>query len=384
MENNIGGDKGVYLLKHKKKWIVRVSFRRKIYCLGSYDNRDDAIAIRKEAEKRKIDNTFLEWFENNLKPLLKNKLRVKSKNTNRNGHVGVYFLEHSKKWRAQIIYGRKAYVLGVYEDQDSAISIRKEAEKRKFDNTFFEWFEKKFNRLISDKTKSQIENGELLSTGKVAKIIGIKYHQYVTNYAIDNNMTLLGGRYYFTSEDIEKLKEFLKRGRKPKKPKDFTGHKNGMLTAIKPTGKKRNDLFVWVWKCGYCGKEVEYTSYEVFHNNRTSCGCCKHKDVDINSRITFYENTNIDHIKNIIKGSKPPKNNTSGIRGVYYDKITKKWGARIGFKKKNHNLGLYTTKKEATIVRRNSEIKYFQTTIEEFEDYISKLKKSGKEKIVSE
>jgi hypothetical protein len=39
--------------------------------------------------------------------------------------------------------------------------------------------------------------------------------------------------------------------------------------------------------------------------------------------------------------------NTSGYRGVVFDKINKKWKARIGLDNKNHHIGRYKTKIEA-------------------------------------
>jgi hypothetical protein len=377
-KNNTTEVKGIYFLESRKKWKSVISLGCKIYGLGSYANRNDAVSIRKEAEARKSNDTFLEWYENSFKPLLTNKykLRIRRRNANKDGYAGVDFSERLKKWRVQIGFGPKVYCLGSYDDQDSAIAIRKEAEKRKLNNTFFTWYEKKINwrRQISDETKSLIKKGELLSTVKVAKMLGTIY-QSVTKYAIDTNMTMLGGKYYFNGRDIEKLKEYLdmKRGIEGKKPKDITGRKNGMLTAIRPTGQKKGTLYVWVWKCGYCGKEIEYTNYEVFHNNRTSCGC---KRVDIHSKIAFYKNTNIDHIRS----TKISKNNTSGIRGVRYHKKEKMWYAYIGFKKKWYYLGRYTSKEEAGIARRNAEIKYFQTTIKEFEEYIKSKRKNNKTK----
>jgi hypothetical protein len=45
-------------------------------------------------------------------------------------------------------------------------------------------------------------------------------------------------------------------------------------------------------------------------------------------------------------------NNTSGIKGVYWNSLRKKWHARITVNKKVIHLGYYTKKKEAEIIRK--------------------------------
>ena len=56
---------------------------------------------------------------------------------------------------------------------------------------------------------------------------------------------------------------------------------------------------------------------------------------------------------------KMQSNNTSGIRGVSWDKFKKKWKARIWFNNKTITLGNCDNIKIATILRREAELKYF-------------------------
>ena len=51
-KNNTSGFKGVYWNKEKGKWGAQITFRRKNYNLGRYDNIEDAVAARKAAEER--------------------------------------------------------------------------------------------------------------------------------------------------------------------------------------------------------------------------------------------------------------------------------------------------------------------------------------------
>ena len=45
----------------------------------------------------------------------------------------------------------------------------------------------------------------------------------------------------------------------------------------------------------------------------------------------------------------PTKSNTSGFKGVCFDKNLKKWRAQIGFKMKRRYIGSFNTKKEAAL-----------------------------------
>ena len=51
-------------------------------------------------------------------------------------------------------------------------------------------------------------------------------------------------------------------------------------------------------------------------------------------------------------------NNTSGFKGVYFRKDTKKWGAQIKLNYKNISLGSYNTKEDAVKAHKNGLVKY--------------------------
>lgn len=53
------------------------------------------------------------------------------------------------------------------------------------------------------------------------------------------------------------------------------------------------------------------------------------------------------------------KNNTSGCKGVYWHKKTKKWESLIGYKGKILYLGLYDNFEDAVKARKEAEVKYF-------------------------
>lgn len=64
---------------------------------------------------------------------------------------------------------------------------------------------------------------------------------------------------------------------------------------------------------------------------------------DNNRWSNLRDATNSQNLANQVK----PKTNTSGYKGVYWNKVHKKWCAEIGYMKKKMHLGLYTTPQEA-------------------------------------
>ena len=62
-----------------------------------------------------------------------------------------------------------------------------------------------------------------------------------------------------------------------------------------------------------------------------------------------------------------PQNNSSGVRGVYWQKKQQRWIAQIMFKGKMIYLGSYNTIGEAAIARKRGEQKYFGEFLEEYD-----------------
>jgi len=58
------------------------------------------------------------------------------------------------------------------------------------------------------------------------------------------------------------------------------------------------------------------------------------------------------------KNQRVPKNNTSGLIGVYWDKGKRKWMVGIGVNKKLKHIGYYDYKWDAICARKSSENKY--------------------------
>jgi hypothetical protein len=59
---------------------------------------------------------------------------------------------------------------------------------------------------------------------------------------------------------------------------DITGQKHGLLTAIKPVGKRKNGCYIWLFKCD-CGNEHVASMGQVRSGNVKSCGCLLRKKI---------------------------------------------------------------------------------------------------------
>lgn len=146
------------------------------------------------------------------------------------------------------------------------------------------------------------------------------------------------------------------------KSKDITGQTFGRLTAIRPTGKKTsNGATIWECKCS-CGNATYVGISELILGKINSCGCLRTETSRKNGKKAgkyikdnfCIENTNVNNLT-----AKKPKNNTSGIKGVSWDKERQKWVAQIVFQGKYYNLGRYDKKEDAAEIRKIAEEKLY-------------------------
>jgi len=59
---NTSGHKGVYWFERRQKWIAQIAFKGKTYNLGGFADINDAVKVRKEAEKH-LFTDFNNWTE---------------------------------------------------------------------------------------------------------------------------------------------------------------------------------------------------------------------------------------------------------------------------------------------------------------------------------
>ncbi len=138
--------------------------------------------------------------------------------------------------------------------------------------------------------------------------------------------------------------------------KDLSGLTFGRLKVISYNCRKKGYTW-WNCKCS-CGKEVLASSASLQRGTTKSCGCLNDevRRSSIADRFGFVGGTSKVSIS---EDRKINKNNTSGYKGISYDKKRKKWVAQITFKKKNHHLGRYDTLEEAIAARKKAEETYF-------------------------
>lgn len=161
------------------------------------------------------------------------------------------------------------------------------------------------------------------------------------------------------------------------------GERYGRLTVTDISPTRKNYV---ICKCD-CGniKEIKFSSLQRKYNPTTSCGC-RHREIAANNgrktieenskrqiQINSYFNTNFQ----MIETSKPPKNNTSGIKGVVYNKSHGKWEAYISLHGKRKHLGNYDTIKEAEQARISAEEKYYIPLIAAKNNFVKNVEKYG-------
>ena len=154
-----------------------------------------------------------------------------------------------------------------------------------------------------------------------------------------------------------------------KKSPDLTGQVFGKLTVIgrsdkrNPRGKRTTPM--WECRCE-CGN-ITYKATDTLTNlDESMCQECKGR---IGAEIArqsagFVGGTQISRIKNMTLIA----TNTSGCRGVYYDKRTNKYRARLKFKGKIMNFGSYTNFEDAVKARKAAEQEYYGSFLESLEN----------------
>ena len=151
-----------------------------------------------------------------------------------------------------------------------------------------------------------------------------------------------------------------------KKSPDLTGKVFGRLTVLgrsdkrNPRGKRTTPM--WECRCE-CGN-ITYKATDTLKNSDVSmCPVCQGKIVSENARKSagYVGGTQISKIKNMALTAA----NTSGCRGVYYDRKTNKYRARLKFKGKIMNFGSYSNFEDAVKARQAAELEYFGAFLED-------------------
>ncbi|MBQ8288709.1 MAG: hypothetical protein IJX76_08080 [Clostridia bacterium] len=145
-----------------------------------------------------------------------------------------------------------------------------------------------------------------------------------------------------------------------KKSPDLTGKVFGRLTVVGRSAHRapRGKRTVPLWECRCACGAVTYKAADVLHNpDESMCVSCagKHGAEKARESAGFVGGTQITKIREMNLTAA----NTSGVRGVYLDKRTGKWRARLKFKGKTMNFGSYHSFEDAVNARRKAEAEYF-------------------------
>lgn len=166
-------------------------------------------------------------------------------------------------------------------------------------------------------------------------------------------------------------------------PDDIKDKIFGRLKAIELTDNRDKNNGSVIWKCKCRCEKITYVSETDLKRNRVrSCGCLGIENSIKNGKIAaknIVDNFCIDgtNVKNLTMST--PKSNTSGIKGVTWDKAREKWAAQIRFKGKNYHLGRYNRIEDAAEIRRIAEEKIFGDFLKWFaEEFPERWKKIHK------
>lgn len=156
---------------------------------------------------------------------------------------------------------------------------------------------------------------------------------------------------------------------------DLTGQRFGRLVAIRDSGERTNSKeVIWECKCD-CGEFSFVRSAALRIGDIKSCGCLRKevgyktmktkgyqtKAVEARKGKSLVEGTNLSGLTQRVSS-----NNTSGQKGVCWNKRRKKWQSEIMIKGKSIHIGYYADKQDAINARLEAEEKYFKPILEKY------------------
>ena len=136
-----------------------------------------------------------------------------------------------------------------------------------------------------------------------------------------------GEQYYFDKEDYSLIEPYL-------------WYRNDSGYVVAGTSGSKVSMHRLVTHCDDSELDVHHINHKVYDNRKSNLEVCKH-----------YEN---------IVASKTYSNNTSGRKGVHFDKSRNKWCARLTVNNKDYFLGRFDAFEEAVLAREAAERKYHE------------------------
>lgn len=145
---------------------------------------------------------------------------------------------------------------------------------------------------------------------------------------------------------------------------DIRNRRFGRLTALYPTqARDVKGNVMWHCRCD-CGTELDVSYNTLMYSHIQSCGCRKlEHDQKLRSYLTHVDGTSLD----ILKSTKTPTNNTTGVRGVYL--IRGKYVAKMVFQKKQYFLGSFDSLEKAAMARKEAEEEINDSAVAHYEKW---------------
>lgn len=145
-------------------------------------------------------------------------------------------------------------------------------------------------------------------------------------------------------------------GRASPTKENLVGRRFGKLEVIGRSDKRgsRGSKTVPLWECRCDCGNITYKATDTLTNPDVSmCSDCagKYATSKMREKAGFVDGTQISRITS----HKLIATNTSGARGVYWDRALGKWRARLCFKGKTYNFGTYTNFDDAVKAREKAE-----------------------------
>ena len=154
-----------------------------------------------------------------------------------------------------------------------------------------------------------------------------------------------------------------------RKPKDITGQRFGKLVATASTNEKdERGNFLWLCKCD-CGSEKVAPCTRLVAGGIMSCGCSHDLSRIKNIKLALAEiedNEKKDGTVLCLLDMKIKSGNTSGAKGVSWNKRRSSWEAYLNLRGKRVWHEYFRNKQDAINARKEAEEKYFKPILEKY------------------
>ena len=148
---------------------------------------------------------------------------------------------------------------------------------------------------------------------------------------------------------------------------NLVGRRFGKLEVIARSDKRgsRGARTVPLWECRCDCGAICYKATDTLTNPELSmCNDCvgKYAGQKMREKAGYVDGTQLSRLTS----TRLISTNTSGCRGVYFDKRVGRWRARLKLKGKLMNFGSYVKYEDAVAARKQAEEEYFGELLEKY------------------